>query len=104
MSAIASQVQAVAFFIGGRWQKPPVTGYSPVYNPSTVAVIARTPLAAAPEVDRAVEASSAAFKSWADSPPPRRTGVLFRYRELLNGHVEELARLVTRENGKTLEE
>lgn len=104
MDLIASSIPEVPVFIHGHWQKPAVNAYAPVYNPSTGEVIARTPLGGEAEVDRAVQAAQAAFKSWADSPHAHRTAILFRYREVLNTHFEELARLITRENGKTLEE
>src|SRR5262245_38626813 len=104
MDPIASTTPEVPLFIGGHWQTPAVARYGPVYNPSTGEVIARTPLAGETEVHRAVQAAQAALKPWADSPPARRTAVLFRYREILSTHLEELARLITRENGKTLEE
>ena len=75
-----------------------------VFNPSTGEVIARVPLGTAADVDAAVQAARAAFASWSLMPPPKRAAVLFRYRDLLERHFDELARLVTRENGKTLDE
>ena len=75
-----------------------------VFNPSTGEVIARVPLGTAADVDAAVQAARAAFASWSVVPPPKRSAVLFRYRDLLERHYDELARLVTKENGKTLDE
>jgi len=75
-----------------------------VFNPSTGEVIARVPLGTAADVDAAVQAARAAFASWGVVPPPKRSAVLFRYRDLLEKHFDELARLVTKENGKTLDE
>jgi malonate-semialdehyde dehydrogenase (acetylating)/methylmalonate-semialdehyde dehydrogenase len=75
-----------------------------VFNPSTGEVIARVPLGTAADVDAAVQAARAAFTSWSTVPAPKRAAILFRYRDLLERHFDELARLVTRENGKTLEE
>lgn len=51
-----------------------------------------------------VQAANRAFQTWSATPVPRRAAVLFRYKQILEDHADELARLVTRENGKTLDE
>ena len=56
------------------------------------------------DVDRAVQAAAAALPAWAETPAVERARVMFRFRELLARHADELARLVTREHGKTLGE
>jgi hypothetical protein len=75
-----------------------------VFNPSQGSVIARVPLGGAAEVDAAVQSAGRAFRSWSTLPVPRRAAILFEYKRLLDLHADELARLVTRENGKTLDE
>ena len=64
-------------------------------------VIARVPRGGAEEVARAVAAAHAAFPAWRDTPLIARSQVLFRFRELLFAHREELAALITRDHGKT---
>src|SRR5688572_5432937 len=91
-------------FIGGEWRSFEAAESAPVYNPSDGTVIARVPLCGAGEVARAVEAARAALPEWAETPAVERARVMFRYRALLEEHLEELARLVTREHGKTLAE
>jgi malonate-semialdehyde dehydrogenase (acetylating)/methylmalonate-semialdehyde dehydrogenase len=91
-------------FIGGKWIAVEGVDTAPVHNPSTEEVIARTPLCGLKEVDEAVVAAQAAFKSWSRTSPIVRAGILFRFRQLLESHFEELAELVTRENGKTRDE
>jgi malonate-semialdehyde dehydrogenase (acetylating)/methylmalonate-semialdehyde dehydrogenase len=91
-------------FIGGRWVGVEKTGRVPVFNPSTGETIAETPLSSAADVDAAVQAARRAFESWSRTPAPKRASILFRYRELLEQEFPALARLVTRENGKTLDE
>ena len=78
---------------------PEKTG--PIYNPATGQVIARVPRGGAEEVARAVAAAHAAFPAWRDTPLIARSQVLFRFRELLFAHREELAALITRDHGKT---
>ena len=77
---------------------------SEVFNPSRGEVIARTPLSTGEDVARAVQSSRAAFPAWREVPPGERTRVLFRYRQLLEAEFDSLARLITREHGKTMEE
>lgn len=91
----------VPFFIGGEWVRPAHLPDSPVHNPSTGEVIARTPLARAAEVHDAVQSAHAAFPAWMETPPIDRARVLFRYRELLLKHFDEIAALISREHGKT---
>ncbi len=91
-------------YIGGRWIASTGKGVVPVHNPSTGEVIAETPLSTAADVDAAVLAARQAFEHWGQTPVSKRAAVLFRYRELLEQHFQSLARLVTRENGKTLDE
>lgn len=90
--------------IGGNWVESRATATVPVFNPSTGEVIAETPLSDATELNDAVVVAQLAFNSWSRAPAPSRAAIMFRYRELLEEQFEALARLVTRENGKTLDE
>ncbi|HUI08665.1 MAG TPA: CoA-acylating methylmalonate-semialdehyde dehydrogenase [Verrucomicrobiae bacterium] len=104
MKVSVTQNSEVPLLIAGKWSGPAVATYTDVHNPSTGETIARTPMCGPGEVDAAVQAARRAFPSWANTPAPRRAEVLFKYRALLTEHLEELTRLVTRENGKTLDE
>jgi malonate-semialdehyde dehydrogenase (acetylating)/methylmalonate-semialdehyde dehydrogenase len=73
-----------------------------VFDPARGEVVRRAPFASAADVGAAVAAAKAAFPSWRDTPPIRRARILARYRELLESHRDELARLVSEEHGKTL--
>ena len=73
-----------------------------VFNPATGDVTAQVPLASADEVRAVIASSAAALPGWAATPPARRTQVLFRLRELLIEHTDELAELLSSEHGKTL--
>jgi malonate-semialdehyde dehydrogenase (acetylating)/methylmalonate-semialdehyde dehydrogenase len=89
---------------GETWWTPDVAEYLPVFNPSRGEIIARVPLGGAGEVDRAVQAAAAAFPAWSRMPAPARAARMFAFKAQLEAHFEELAALVTRENGKTLDE
>jgi malonate-semialdehyde dehydrogenase (acetylating)/methylmalonate-semialdehyde dehydrogenase len=100
----SSAEQHVPFLVGGHWVASRSGRSGPVYNPSTGKVIATVPFCTAEEVDRAVQTAAAAFPAWAETPIVERARVMFRFRERLSDHAEELAALATREHGKTLAE
>ncbi len=76
----------------------------PVYNPATGDVIEEVPLSDAREVDAAVRAATEAFATWSRTSVMDRVRLMFRFKALLEDHVDELAALVTRHHGKTLDE
>jgi malonate-semialdehyde dehydrogenase (acetylating)/methylmalonate-semialdehyde dehydrogenase len=89
--------------VGGRRLRPS-SETLPVYNPATADVLGEVPLSGPEEVDAAVEVAAEAYRQWSGTPVTERVALMFRYRELLERHHEELARLVTLHHGKTLEE
>jgi malonate-semialdehyde dehydrogenase (acetylating)/methylmalonate-semialdehyde dehydrogenase len=74
--------------------------FSDVFHPATGRVQSRVPLASAAEVDAAVAAATAAFPEWSSQPPLRRARVLFRFREIFERRLDEVATLINREHGK----
>src|SRR3954447_6328741 len=75
-----------------------------VHNPSDGSVISRVPLSTQDDVDSAVAGAQRAFPGWSGMPIKERVQVFFRYKTLLEKNIEELAALVTEENGKVLGE
>src|SRR5262245_16054531 len=78
------------------------TRLQPVFNPATGQQVAMTRLADEATVARAVAAAKAALPGWADTAPLKRARVLFRLKQLLDEHFDELAALITHEHGKVL--
>lgn len=76
----------------------------PVFNPATGEQIAQVDHGAGPEVDRAVEAALKAQPKWAATNPQRRARVFARFVDLVNDNMDELAALLSREHGKTIED
>ena len=76
--------------------------FGDVFNPADGSVRARVPLASAAETAAAIAAAAAAFPAWRDTPPLGRAAVLFRFKELLDRHLDELAQLIAAEHGKVL--
>lgn len=90
-------------FVGGEFI--PVDGRSmPVISPLDGTLLADMPCSSAADLDKAVKAAQQAFPAWSRTPIKERVQVLFRYRHLLETHMQELAALVSEENGKTLGE
>jgi malonate-semialdehyde dehydrogenase (acetylating) / methylmalonate-semialdehyde dehydrogenase len=94
----------VPSFIGGRMREAGAAEAHPIPDPATGQTIAELPYSSPAEIDQAVAAARAAFPAWADAPVPDRAQVLFRFKALLEAHFEQLAAIVTTENGKTLAE
>src|SRR6202522_4749991 len=74
--------------------------FGDVFNPASGEVQARVALATPAEVDTAVAAASAAFPEWSQQPPLRRARILFRFREIFERRLDEVAALLTSEHGK----
>ena len=89
-------------WIGGKAQPGSGDRFGDVYNPATGDVAARVPFASPADVDAAVAAARAAFPAWAATPPLRRARVMFKLKELIERHTDELAAIVTAEHGKVL--
>jgi malonate-semialdehyde dehydrogenase (acetylating) / methylmalonate-semialdehyde dehydrogenase len=91
-------------FIGGEWRRNDASDIATVFNPATEEILARVPLADAPQVNAAVEAAAQAFPDWRRTPPQERIQYLFQYKRLLEAHADEIATIITSENGKTFAE
>jgi len=91
-------------YIGGAFVDAPERKMLDVTNPASGAVISRVPLSGMTELDRAVEAARKAFPSWSATPIKERVQVFYRYKALLEKNIDELADLVTEENGKVRSE
>ncbi|MFS0862168.1 CoA-acylating methylmalonate-semialdehyde dehydrogenase [Fredinandcohnia sp. 179-A 10B2 NHS] len=97
-------IKTVKNYIGGEWVESTTTNTQEVYNPATGEVIAHVPLSTREELDHAVQIAKEAFDSWSQVAVPKRARVLFKYQQLLVEHWDELAELITIENGKNLTE
>jgi len=91
-------------FVGGEWVEAESGRTFPVTDPATGETIAEVADGGAAETTRAVEAAHGAFREWAAAPPRERAPILHRIQALMEARRDQLARLVTRENGKPIEE
>ena len=95
-------VKTLHHYINGQHVEGSSGRYGDVFNPASGEIAARVPLASAEETSSAVNVASAAFPGWRDTPPLSRSRVFFRFKELLETHLDELAELVSAEHGKVL--
>lgn len=97
-------VETLKNYIGGEWIESTSTKTEAVPNPATGEILAYVPISTREDLDKAVEVAKEAYKTWGKTAVPRRARILFRYQQLLIENWDELARLVTLENGKSFEE
>jgi malonate-semialdehyde dehydrogenase (acetylating)/methylmalonate-semialdehyde dehydrogenase len=77
---------------------------APVYNPATGALTKQVAMAAKATVEDAIAAAEAAYPSWRDTPPAKRARIMFRFKQLLEEHADEIAAAITDEHGKVFDD
>src|SRR5688500_19320209 len=103
-AAVSTKYPDVRNYIGGAFVDSQAREYLDVTTPADGSVISRVPLCGPSEVDLAVDAAKKAQPAWAATPIKERVQVFYRYKALLEKNIDELAALVTEENGKVRSE
>jgi malonate-semialdehyde dehydrogenase (acetylating)/methylmalonate-semialdehyde dehydrogenase len=103
MSTITLQVPEVRNYISGKFTNGTKKSMD-ITSPLDGMTIANVPLSTMTELNAAVESAQAAFKAWSSTPIKERVQIFFRYKTLMEKNLKELAMLVQKENGKTLDE
>src|SRR3979411_492565 len=103
-SVAAPPTTRLTNYCNGRWTDSRASEWRDVVNPATGETLAQVPLADGNEVNAAVEAAVAAFPAWRRTPPEDRIQPLFKLKMLLEDHLDDIGRILTQENGKTLTE
>ncbi|MDC3423643.1 CoA-acylating methylmalonate-semialdehyde dehydrogenase [Aquibacillus sp. 3ASR75-11] len=91
-------------FINGEWVEANTDQYQSVPNPATGEILGEVPISTKEDVETAAKVAREAFKMWSKTPVPKRARILFKYQQLLVDNWDELAELVTKENGKSYKE
>ncbi|MCU1575129.1 MAG: methylmalonate-semialdehyde dehydrogenase (CoA acylating) [Micrococcaceae bacterium] len=102
MTATTTETTVIPHFLNGAETTGAGNRTAPVYNPATGAVSGELRLANREDLETAVAAAKTAAATWGDISLAKRTAVLFRFRELVAAHVDDLAQLITAEHGKVL--
>jgi len=97
-------IKKLQYFVNGTFKDSKSTKIVNVYDPSTGSIIAEMPCCTEDEVNEAVAAAKNAFKSWSTTAPSKRAAIMFKVKELLDTHLDELTMMVAKENGKCWEE
>ena len=93
-------MQIIQNAIAGKLVQSASARTQPVFNPATGEAIATLPLSTNAEIDAAVAAARRALPAWANTTPMKRARVMFKFKELLEKHADEVAREISREHGK----
>ena len=101
---MTSSTPIVPSLIGNSWKLINTEKYTNVFNPATGNIIAKTPMCDSMLVSRAIESSKKAFVSWSNEPATKRAGIMHNYRSLIKENFEDIAKLISTENGKTMAE
>jgi malonate-semialdehyde dehydrogenase (acetylating)/methylmalonate-semialdehyde dehydrogenase len=104
MSVAAPPAVKLPNFINGQWTDSATSEWADVVNPATAERIAQTPLSTSAETNAAIEAAAAAFPEWRRTPAEDRIQPLFKLKHLLEEHINDFGRIITKENGKTFAE
>ncbi len=95
----------IANLIGSEWRTPSNgTASVPIFNPATGEEIGQVPLSGAEDVAAAVKAAVKAYKTWSRTAVMERVRLMFRFKNVLEDNFEDLAAIITRHHGKTLDE
>ena len=99
-----SQIRQLLNYVNGEWKRSRSSDYLEVTNPASDAVLASVPLSPGQEVDEAAQAAASAFVEWRRTPVGDRIQHLFKLKDLLELHLDEIGRTITEECGKTFAE
>lgn len=97
-----SSVPTVKLLINGEFIESQTDRWEPVINPATQETLAMIPFATQEEIDRAVASAKEAFKTWRKTPISARARIFLKYQQLIRENMDELAAILTAEQGKTL--
>ncbi|NJO40584.1 MAG: CoA-acylating methylmalonate-semialdehyde dehydrogenase [Cyanobacteria bacterium CRU_2_1] len=101
---LTNTTQTLQNYVDGQWCFSHATDYLNVVNPATTERLAKVPLSSSDEVNQAAQVAAIAFQTWRRTPPTQRVQYLFRLKGLMEEQFEDLARTITLECGKTLDE
>lgn len=99
-----ASIKTLKNYIGGQWVDSHATEFEDIINPATEEVIAKVPLSPQEDVTKAVKVAQEAFEMWQRVSVPKRGRYLFKLQNILVDHKQELAELITLENGKPVAE
>src|SRR5258706_3904761 len=98
-----AKTRELTHFIGGKQVRGENGGrFGDVFNPTTGELAAKVPLASKAEVERAIAVAKDSFSGWSETSPLTRARGMFRFNELIQRHIDELALLISSEHSNVL--
>ncbi|MGP4106029.1 CoA-acylating methylmalonate-semialdehyde dehydrogenase [Virgibacillus sp. L01] len=91
-------------YVAGEWVESTSDEFVDVVNPANGEILTAVPISTKFDVDDAVKSAKNAFPTWSNTPVPKRVRVMFKYQQLLIENADDLAAIITTENGKTLQD
>uniref|UniRef100_A0A6U8H6P6 methylmalonate-semialdehyde dehydrogenase (CoA acylating) n=1 Tax=Eutreptiella gymnastica TaxID=73025 RepID=A0A6U8H6P6_9EUGL len=99
---LRAAIPTTPMFIGGQFKQSKATECIPVYNPATQEVVTKVPICTKAEMEEATQAAADAFKTWSEISPSNRMRMGIKYAEIIRKNQTEIAKHITREQGKIL--
>jgi malonate-semialdehyde dehydrogenase (acetylating)/methylmalonate-semialdehyde dehydrogenase len=99
MSTAAPKVKLL---INGKFVDSKTDRWIPVHDPATNEVVCMTPQATQAEMEAAAQSAQDAYATWKEVAPQQRVRVFLKYQQLIRDHMDDIAKLITKEQGKTL--
>ena len=97
-----SDIKSIGHWVGGKSFRGESQRWGTIFNPATGEQPSRVALGSKKDVEHAIASAHAAFPAWSRTPAIRRARVMFKFKELVEQHMDELAALVTAEHGKVI--
>ena len=97
-------IKNLPLFIDGEFVESTSDKILEVISPLSQEILCKVPCSTKEEIDQSISSASDAFLSWKETPPPERARLMMSYQSLLKEHQEELAEILSTENGKTFED
>ncbi len=104
LSEVSKDYGKVRNFVNGEWVESATKNWLDVKNPATTDTIAKVPLSTKEEMTKAIEAAQEAWWSWRETPPVSRARVMFNLKNIMEREFENVARIITQEQGKTIDD
>src|SRR5512136_1752025 len=91
-------------FVNGEWVDSTTKNWLDVKNPATTSTIAKVPLSTKDEMNAAIEAAQEAWWAWRETPPVSRARLMFNLKHIMEREFENIARVISQEQGKTIDD
>ena len=99
-----NSIEKLNYYIDGDIRKSETKEYFDIWDPSTGHKIAAAPCCTTDEINKVIQCAKKSFPVWAETPVMKRIQILFKFRNLMEKHLDELVTILCKENGKVWEE